>query len=73
MERIKQNETGMENKQWKWEQVCTSHNPSLINIANNRKFTEAMLDAKTWLLFVFAVTSNSPNGKFLVSTFYRFD
>ncbi|KAK6201957.1 hypothetical protein LQW54_009170 [Pestalotiopsis sp. IQ-011] len=27
-----------------------------------KQFTEAMLDPKTWLLFLFAVTSNSPNG-----------
>ncbi|KAH8901569.1 major facilitator superfamily transporter [Thozetella sp. PMI_491] len=27
-----------------------------------KQFWEAMLDAKTWLLFLFAVTSNSPNG-----------
>lgn len=26
------------------------------------QFREAMLDLKTWLLFLFAVTSNSPNG-----------
>lgn len=26
------------------------------------QFIEAMLDLKTWLLFLFAVTSNSPNG-----------
>lgn len=26
------------------------------------QFVEAMLDLKTWLLFLFAVTSNSPNG-----------
>jgi ACS family allantoate permease-like MFS transporter len=27
-----------------------------------KQFVEAMLDLKTWLLFLFAVTSNSPNG-----------
>ncbi|KAK6072788.1 major facilitator superfamily transporter [Seiridium cupressi] len=27
-----------------------------------KQFVEAMLDPKTWLLFLFAVTSNSPNG-----------
>lgn len=27
-----------------------------------KQFMEAMLDLKTWLLFLFAVTSNSPNG-----------
>ncbi|KAF4971633.1 hypothetical protein FZEAL_9793 [Fusarium zealandicum] len=27
-----------------------------------KQFREAMLDLKTWLLFTFAVTSNSPNG-----------
>jgi hypothetical protein len=26
------------------------------------QFWEAMLDMKTWLLFLFALTSNSPNG-----------
>lgn len=26
------------------------------------QFIEAMMDLKTWLLFLFAVTSNSPNG-----------
>lgn len=26
------------------------------------QFIEALLDPKTWLLFIFAVTSNSPNG-----------
>jgi len=26
------------------------------------QFVEAMLDLETWLLFLFAVTSNSPNG-----------
>ncbi|KAH7324758.1 major facilitator superfamily transporter [Stachybotrys elegans] len=42
---IKGNGTGVENKQFKWEQ-----------------FFEAMRDPKTWLLFVFAVASNCPNG-----------
>ncbi|KAF2163960.1 hypothetical protein M409DRAFT_68203 [Zasmidium cellare ATCC 36951] len=45
IDRIKENETGIENKHWKKDQ-----------------FIEAMLDVKTWLLFVFAVTSNAPNG-----------
>ncbi|KAF7555560.1 hypothetical protein G7Z17_g2045 [Cylindrodendrum hubeiense] len=27
-----------------------------------KQFREAMLDLKTWLIFLFAVTSNSPNG-----------
>jgi MFS transporter, ACS family, allantoate permease len=43
--RVKGNNTGIENKKFKMKQ-----------------FTEAMLDLKTWLLFLFAVTSNSPNG-----------
>lgn len=43
--RIKEEETGIENKRFKKEQ-----------------FIEAMLDLKTWLLFIFAVASNSPNG-----------
>ncbi|KAF7192467.1 putative transporter, partial [Pseudocercospora fuligena] len=43
--RVKENNTGLENKQWKLEQ-----------------FIEALTDIKTWLLFIFAVTSNSPNG-----------
>lgn len=45
VDRIKENETGIENKKFKKEQ-----------------FVEAMLDPKTWLLFIFAVASNSPNG-----------
>lgn len=43
--RVKNNGTGVENKNFKWSQ-----------------FMEAMKDLKTWLLFLFAVTSNSPNG-----------
>ncbi|KAH8660225.1 major facilitator superfamily transporter [Xylariales sp. PMI_506] len=43
--RVKGNNTGIENKQFKTSQ-----------------FVEAMLDLKTWLLFLFAVASNSPNG-----------
>ncbi|KAH7017211.1 major facilitator superfamily domain-containing protein [Ilyonectria destructans] len=43
--RVKDNGTGIENKQFKVKQ-----------------FREAMLDLKTWLIFLFAVTSNSPNG-----------
>ncbi|QDS73757.1 hypothetical protein FKW77_005089 [Venturia effusa] len=45
VDRIKRNETGIENKVFKRDQ-----------------FTEAILDLKTWLLFIFAVASNSPNG-----------
>ncbi|KAI7514775.1 allantoate permease [Hortaea werneckii] len=45
IDRIKENETGVENKHWKKEQ-----------------FAEALLDIKTWLLFIFAVASNCPNG-----------
>lgn len=43
--RVKDNGTGLENRNFKWSQ-----------------FVEAMTDLKTWLLFLFAVTSNSPNG-----------
>ncbi|KAL2833894.1 major facilitator superfamily transporter [Aspergillus cavernicola] len=43
--RVRNNGTGVENKQFKWSQ-----------------FREAMMDLKTWLLFLFAVSSNSPNG-----------
>ncbi|KAL4920665.1 major facilitator superfamily domain-containing protein [Aspergillus aurantiobrunneus] len=43
--RVRNNGTGVENKQYKWPQ-----------------FLEAMMDLKTWLLFLFAVASNSPNG-----------
>lgn len=45
IERIKGNNTGVEDKTFKWAQ-----------------FREALLDLKTWLLFLFAVASNSPNG-----------
>jgi ACS family allantoate permease-like MFS transporter len=45
LERIKENETGVENKEWKAHQ-----------------FWEALTDAKSWLLFLFAVASNAPNG-----------
>lgn len=43
--RVKADNTGQENKEFKWPQ-----------------FKEALLDIKTWLLFLFAVASNSPNG-----------
>lgn len=43
--RIKDNGTGVENRNFKVSQL-----------------KEALLDLKTWLLFIFAVTSNSPNG-----------
>lgn len=45
IDRVKVNNTGIENKNFKMSQ-----------------FVEAMLDLKTWLLFLFAVASNSPNG-----------
>lgn len=45
IDRIKSNNTGIENKTFKTHQ-----------------FLEAILDLKTWLLFLFAVASNSPNG-----------
>jgi len=45
IDRIKVNQTGVENPHFKREQ-----------------FIEAMMDLKTWLLFIFAVTSNAPNG-----------
>jgi ACS family allantoate permease-like MFS transporter len=45
LERIKENETGVENKHWKASQ-----------------FWEALTDAKNWLMFLFAVASNAPNG-----------
>lgn len=32
------------------------------NIFKMKQFIEALLDPKTWLLFLFAVASNSPNG-----------
>lgn len=31
-------------------------------VFKKEQFVEALLDLKTWLLFLFAVTSNSPNG-----------
>jgi MFS family permease len=43
--RVKADNTGQENKTFKWPQ-----------------FREAIFDLKTWLLFLFAVASNSPNG-----------
>jgi ACS family allantoate permease-like MFS transporter len=43
--RIRDNETGIENKNFKLAQ-----------------FVEAVMDLKTWLLFIFAVASNAPNG-----------
>jgi ACS family allantoate permease-like MFS transporter len=43
--RIRNNETGIENKKFK-----------------KAQFVEAILDLKTWLLFIFAVASNAPNG-----------
>ena len=43
--RIRENETGVENKHFKKSQ-----------------FIEALTDLKTWLLFIFAVSSNAPNG-----------
>ncbi|KAJ4342703.1 hypothetical protein N0V87_000912 [Didymella glomerata] len=43
--RIRDNETGIENKKFKLAQ-----------------FVEAVMDLKTWLLFIFAVASNAPNG-----------
>ncbi|KEF63788.1 uncharacterized protein A1O9_01766 [Exophiala aquamarina CBS 119918] len=45
LDRIKDNGTGIEDKNFKFEQ-----------------FKETMFDLKTWLLFLFAVSSNSPNG-----------
>ncbi|KAK7427386.1 hypothetical protein QQZ08_006155 [Neonectria magnoliae] len=33
-----------------------------------KQFMEAMLDLKTWLLFLFAMTSNSPNGLIIKGT-----
>jgi ACS family allantoate permease-like MFS transporter len=45
LERIKENETGVENKHWKASQ-----------------FWEALTDVKNWLMFLFAVASNAPNG-----------
>jgi MFS transporter, ACS family, allantoate permease len=45
VDRVKTNNTGIENKHFKKSQ-----------------FVEAITDLKTWLLFIFAVTSNSPNG-----------
>lgn len=47
--RVKENNTGVEDKKIKWYQV-----------------REALLDAKTWLIVLFAVAQNIPNGKFLV-------
>ncbi|CAO2654934.1 Nn.00g116670.m01.CDS01 [Neocucurbitaria sp. VM-36] len=43
--RIRENETGVENKHFK-----------------KKQFIEALTDLKTWLLFIFAVASNAPNG-----------
>lgn len=39
------------------------------------KFVEAISDPKTWLLFIFAIASNSPNGglttvSYLAGLFY---
>ncbi|KAK5683438.1 hypothetical protein LTS10_004970 [Elasticomyces elasticus] len=45
VERVRENETGLENKEWKAHQVW-----------------ETFADAKTWLIFLFAVASNAPNG-----------
>ncbi|PVH76136.1 major facilitator superfamily transporter [Cadophora sp. DSE1049] len=43
IDRVLTNGTGIESKNWNWDQVT-------------------LLDAKTWLLFIFALTSNCPNG-----------
>lgn len=45
VDRVKSNNTGIENKEFKVKQLY-----------------EALLDVKTWLLFLFAVASNAPNG-----------
>lgn len=45
IERMRVDQTGIENKHWKWYQ-----------------FREVMLDAKTWLLFLFNVWVCIPNG-----------
>ncbi|KAL1631809.1 hypothetical protein SLS56_004330 [Neofusicoccum ribis] len=62
IDRIKTNGTGIESKIFKWNQVS----PSVLFPPGSQlttiKFKEAILDIKTWLLFIFAVTSNSPNG-----------
>lgn len=45
LERVKDNNTGMEDKTIKWYQVC-----------------ECLLDPKTWLLALFSLAQNIPNG-----------
>ncbi|KKY27146.1 putative allantoate permease [Diplodia seriata] len=45
LQRIKDNNTGVENKDIKWYQI-----------------RECLVDPKTWLLFVFAIAQNIPNG-----------
>lgn len=39
--RVAENHTGVENREWKWDQVI-----------------EAVLDPKTWILFVFNISIN---------------
>ena len=48
LERVKDNNTGVEDKKIKWYQV-----------------RECLMDPKTWLLAVFAVSQNIPNGKLI--------
>ncbi|ETS84343.1 hypothetical protein PFICI_02368 [Pestalotiopsis fici W106-1] len=45
IDRLRADQVGVENKQWKWGQ-----------------FWEAMLDIKTWILFILNVLINIPNG-----------
>lgn len=51
LERIKSNNTGVEDKKIKWYQV-----------------RECFCDPKTWLLFVFGIAQNIPNGGVSVQT-----
>jgi sugar phosphate permease len=50
IERVRANETGVENKQFKWMQFKWM------------QFKEVIMDGKTWLISLIVITTNIPNG-----------
>lgn len=60
--RLKENQTGVENKHFKKEQCVSSDNDDDLIELNLLRMIEALLDPKTWMFALFSALDNVPNS-----------
>ncbi|EIW74735.1 MFS general substrate transporter [Coniophora puteana RWD-64-598 SS2] len=63
VQRIKENQTGVENKHFKMDQYVFSHGNRLFCLLNSiTRMIEALRDPKTWIFALFSALDNVPNS-----------